>query len=169
MLAIAAGIASFIWPVFGVTMVTWTIVILMLAIGLVNIFTYVRYGRVEKHKSALGGGSLLLGILLAVFAILAMVFPGIRAGMDIFIVVLFAVNLFFNGIDMMFGSAAVKTQTNSDFAPFMMVLGFLMFIAGIMCICSLFTAALTFGFVMGVSMLVFGFTMLCSSSARIEQ
>ena len=109
----------------------------------------------------MGTFGLVLGIAAAVFSVLALFFPGIRAMLDIIILCMFAGWLIVSGISSIAVSFTIK-KTGSKRWILSLILGILVLIGGIYGIFHMLFVAQTIGILIGILLLTYGFRLILS-------
>lgn len=162
--AVLASIYCVFYP--GITFLNsgWIVTILLGAWGICAIFDYAtnhNNGEKSKGEAAMGTLGLVMGIAAAVFSVLALFFPGIRAMLDIIILCMFAGWLIISGIGSIAVSFTIK-KTGSKRWILSLILGILVLIGGIYGIFHLFFVAQTIGILIGILLMTYGFRLILS-------
>ena len=156
-LSIICGIVCFAVPTFGISLIGWALTILMVISGINAIAGYVNSNTAgTKNEMYMGGGSLILGVILLIFSIIAIFNPGVRGFLETFILIMFVIGLIFKGINMIATGIMIPGSGILLIFP-----GILLLIVGCYGVASLFYAAAVVGVFFGLGFLVFGISMLC--------
>lgn len=162
--SILASTYCIFYPGLTFLNVGWIVTIIMGAWGISAIIDYVanhKKGDKPKGEVAVGSLGLVLGIVAAVFSILSMFLPGIRAMLDIAILGMFAGWLIVSGI----GSVAVALSARKNGSKgwiVSLILGILVLIGGIYGIFHMLFVAQTLGILIGIMMMTYGFRLILS-------
>ena len=155
--SIICGIICLCVPTCGISFIGWMLTIIMLASSISIIYGYVSAKTSGiKPEMYMGVGTLILGIILLVFSIIAMFNPDVRAVLDTFILVIFTIGLIFKGANMISIGIMVPGPGFLLIFP-----GILLLIAGGYGIVSIFYAAAMMDLFCGVGFIVLGISMLC--------
>lgn len=162
--AVLASIYCVFYP--GITFLNsgWIVTILLGAWGICAIFDYAtnpNSGEKSKGEAAMGTLGLVLGIAAAVFSVLALTVPGMRAILDIIILCMFAGWLIVNGIGSIAVSFTVK-KTGSKRWILSLILGILVLIGGIYGVFHMLFVAQTIGILIGILLMTYGFRLILS-------
>lgn len=161
---ILASIYCILYP--GITFLNsgWIVTILLGAWGICAIFDYAKNhsnGEKPKGEAAMGTLGLVMGIAAAVFSVLALFLPGIRAMLDIIILCMFAGWLIVSGINSIAVSFAIK-KSGSNRWILSLILGILVLIGGIYGIFHMLFVAQTIGILIGMLLMTYGFRLVLS-------
>lgn len=162
--AILSSLYCMFYP--GITFLNsgWIVTILLGAWGICAIFDYAtnhNNGEKSKGEAAMGTLGLVLGIVAAVFSVLALFSPGIRAMLDICILWMFAGWLIVSGISSIAVSFTVK-KSGSKIWILSLILGILVLIGGIYGIFHMIFVAQTIGILIGILLMTYGFRLILS-------
>ena len=158
-LSIIAGIFALAYPVEADVIIFWIVVFIVLisAIGMI-IYNVKNKDQVNRSQSIFARGSLGVGIVLLILALLVMIFPAIRETLMIIFIIIFAISLIARGIDLL----RLGIVTGGGIGVLNIICGIILMIAGINGIISIFSAAITMGIFIGIGLIVFGLTLLIS-------
>ncbi len=159
--SIFAAFYSFAYPGVSSLMTTgWIVTVLLGVIGFCGVFEYSRNKENKKliFNSILG---LFLAIGAAVLSVIAMFNVKLRATFDLVIVVLFALWLVISGVDTIVSS--IRGKKNGQKAWWLtLILGILVIIVGMYAGTHLIYATIALGYVMGISLTLYGVKLICS-------
>ena len=134
------------------------LITVQLVAGIAMVVSYIKC----KNRNlgiSIGIGTLILGILLALLAIIAVFSPAIKGMLAIMVTIIFVINLMMKGIaDIVLGA-----QKLVAFPVVNIIIGILMILIAFEGIASIFMAAIAMDTFMGMGLLFFGVALLCSS------
>lgn len=162
--AVFASVYCIFYP--GITFLNsgWIVTVLLGAWGICAIFDYAtnrKDGEKSKSEAAMGTLGLIAGIAAAVFSVLALFLPGIRAMLDVIILCMFAAWLIISGISSIAISFKIK-KTGSKRWILSLILGIIVLLAGIYGIFHLVFVAETIGLLIGMLLMTYGLRLVFS-------
>ena len=159
-LAIVAAVLCFVNPLFTVRFIGWALTVILGISGITMIANYIANKRANRAEVGAGAVTLLFGILIAVFSLLAILFPAVEAYLRVFLIVMFSINLFLTGVNML-----IISFTGYGMLPFLTgLLGILLIIGGANGFIHLVNGAITMNIFFGIGLLVYGISLLCGTS-----
>ncbi len=169
--AIFASVYCIFYP--GITFLNsgWIVTVLLGAWGICAIFDYAtNHNKEEKPKSeaAIGTLGLVLGIVAAVFSVLALFLPGIRVMLDIIILCMFAAWLLVSGINSIIVSFSIK-KTGSKRWILTLILGIIVLLGGLYGIFNLVFVAQTIGLLIGMLLMTYGLRLILSVFEKTDK
>lgn len=162
--AIFASIYCIFFP--GVTFLDsgWIVAVLLGVWGICAIFDYATNRKKDnksKSEAAMGTLGLVAGIAAAVFSVLTLFIPAMRAMLDIIILGMFTFWLIVSGISSVAVSFSIK-KTGSKKWILTLILGILVIIAGFYGIFHMIFIAQTLGILIGMLLMTYGFRLIMS-------
>lgn len=162
--SIIAAIYCIFYP--GITFLNtgWIVSILLGIWGVCAIVDYaVKRKKEDKSKgeATMGALGLVAGIAATVVSVLALFIPGIRIVLDIIILCIFAGWLIVSGITSVAVSFKVKKSDSKNWI-LTLILGIIVWFAGIYGIFHLIFVAQTIGLFIGILLMTYGFRLILS-------
>lgn len=144
----------------------WIVAILLGVYGMCSIFEYFSNpARKEKKKNggliANGIIGLIIGIGSAVISSLALFNAGVRAVLDLTILVMFAFWLLYSGITGIFGAFIQKKKGGKMWVS-TLILGIVVLLTGIYGATHLLFTAFSIGYIIGLELMVYGVRLIVS-------
>ncbi len=143
------------------------VAILLGIMGVCSIFEFIsnREKRNEENRKELvanGVLELIFGIGAAVLSVLAVFFPEVRAVLDLIILIMFVFWLIYTGIFGIFGAIRAK-KLGARMWVFSLVINILLVLTGLYGASHLLYAAFAIGYMIGISLLVYGIRLIMSA------
>lgn len=143
----------------------WIVAILLGVYGFSNIFGYLLSSKKENKgdgKLAVNGViGLIIGIASAVISVLALSNAGIRAMLDVTILLMFAFWLVYSGIVSIYG-AVMQKKNGGKMWGLTLVLGIIVILTGIYASTHLLFAAFSIGYMIGLELMIYGVRLIMS-------
>ena len=121
----------------------------------------------RKKLAANGVIELIFGIGAAVLSLCSIFFPAVRAMLDIMILMMFVFWLIYAGVAGIFGAVAMK-KLGSRMWVFSLVMNILLIVTGLYGATHLLYAAFAIGYMIGISLLVYGIRLIMSAFEKSE-
>lgn len=150
----------------GVTFLStgWIAAILLGVYGICSIFEYFSNpARKEKKNNSglIAGGviGLIIGIVSAVLSVIALFSTGIRAILDVTILLLFAFWLVYSGVAGIIG-AVMRKKNGGKMWWLSLVLGIILILSGIYGATHPLIAAFSVGYMIGIELMIYGIRLI---------
>lgn len=142
------------------------VAVLLGVLGICSIFEFAT-NRDKKNENGrrklIAGGvlELIFGISAATLSVLAIFIPGVRAVLDITILLMFVFWLIYAGVSGIFGAVAQK-KLGGRMWIFSLVMSILLIVTGLYGASHLMYAAFAIGYMIGIGLLVYGIRLVMS-------
>lgn len=148
------------------------VAILLGVMGICSIFEFATNKEAKntqgrKKLAANGVIELIFGIGAAVLSVLAIFIPWVRAMLDIMILIMFVFWLIYSGVTGIFTAVAIK-KLGSKMWVFSLIMNILLIITGLYGATHLVYAAFAIGYMIGITLLVYGIRLIMSAFEKHE-
>lgn len=165
--AVFGSLYCILWPGISFLNAGWIVAMLLFMWGVCSIISAIFLKQENKKDTGLAGSGfvgLLLGVAAAVISLLAMTVPSIELMFDMIIFWIFIFWLMFTGVFSIVKAVKHKNDDeNSSRWIFSLVLGIIMILIALFCVCDWLLTAQIIGTLIGIGLLVSGIRLIFSA------